>query len=127
MTYEDMNRITGNIAYLQEALLGSATMSKTSWTQNDFITKALWTEIVMAVEELADMLGVIYFEVTDEMVYTNINNLESICLQVYQSLNNQVEDVTVYDTSVVDENEAAEIIDTSMLDQTTITTWNGLI
>lgn len=127
MTYEDMNRITGNVAYLQEALLGSATMSKTIWTRDDFVTVAIWHEIIDSVDEMADMLGVVNLGMTDEMIYTNINYVESLCLQIYNALNNQVEDVTVYDTSVVDENEAAEITDTSMLEQTTINIWNNII
>lgn len=127
MTYEDMNRITGNVAYLQEALLGSATMSKTTWTQDDFISVTIWHEIIDSIDEMADMLGVINLGMTDEMIYTNINYVESLCLQIYNALNNQVEDVTVYDTSVVDDNEAAEITDTSMLEQTTINIWNSII
>lgn len=127
MTYEDMNRITGNVAYLQEALLGSATMSKTIWTQDDFVTVAIWHEIIDSVDEMADMLGAVNLGMTDEMIYTNINYVESLCLQIYNALNNQVEDVIVYDTSVVDENEAAEITDTSMLEQTTINIWNNII
>lgn len=127
MTYEDMNRITGNVAYLQEALLGSATMSKTTWTQNDLIETAVWHEITDSVDEMADMLGVVNLGLTDEMIYTNINYVESLCLQIYGALNNQVEDVEVYGSSVVDENEVAEIIDTSMLEQSTISLWNGII
>lgn len=127
MTYEDMNRITGNVAYLQEALLGSATMSKTTWTRDDFISVTIWHEIIDSIDEMADMLGVINLGMTDEMIYTNINYVESLCLQIYNALNNQVEDVTVYDASVVDDNEAAEITDTSMLEQTTINIWNNII
>lgn len=90
MTATDMDRITGNIAYLfdyatQEghAPEGS-TVSKTSWTKNDIIELSFWTEML---EVLANIMAAVFYVPAVEpdyaMDWENMNNIETISYNLY--------------------------------------------
>ena len=95
MTATDMDRITGNIAYLfdyatQEghAPEGS-TVSKTSWTKNDIIELSFWTEML---EVLANIMAAVFYVPAVEpdyaMDWENINNIETISYNLYYIIAN---------------------------------------
>lgn len=112
MTYTDMNRITKNIGYLQEQLYGSATLSKTSWVRNDIIEAAFWAEMLDDLEDLRESVGAAEVTLTDVMTYTNINNVETLTLKIYQAvIGVTFEDLTDHvDEAITDENyEAIEV------------------
>lgn len=79
MTYVDMNRITQNVAHLQEEIYGAATISKTSWTRNDIIDVGLWTEILSSLRQMAYDRGIAARTMTNEMFFNNINAVEGMC------------------------------------------------
>ena len=90
MTYQDMNRITGNLAwlYVQCGEYGIAVsgpiISKTNWIQNDIITVAGWEEILTCLGNICDAIQ--YTKPTEPdnaMIYTNINNVEQIELDCF--------------------------------------------
>lgn len=90
MTYKDMNRITGNLVWLYDYLTeqgvtveGSA-YSKTTWTQNDIVTVAQWTELLTCLGAVCSAIGYQPEKApTNTMSYTNINNVETIELIVH--------------------------------------------
>lgn len=93
MTYKDMNRITGNIDYVYQALksLGyppaGSTVSKLEWTQNDIIDRAFW-------ESMLDVMAAIYvaigepepYDLTNDMGWENINHVESWMFELYDGV-----------------------------------------
>ena len=92
MTYKDMNRIAGNLDYLTEELTAlemyhGTTISKLSWTRNDYVTRAEWTNILSV---LADVLLVINIRSSGEAnyytTYSNINTVEDLTRQAYERL-----------------------------------------
>ena len=95
MTYTDMNRITGNLRWLYDTgeekgytIAGSA-ISKTSWTQNDIITATFWAELLTC---LANVCNAIAYtpetEPTDQMLFDNINQVETIELACKSVMDN---------------------------------------
>lgn len=93
MEYGDMNRITGNIAYLydkcveQGITIAGSRISKTEWTQNDIITVAFWTELLTCLTNARNAVGYTPAEnPSDAMRYDNINNVEAISYAVYEIL-----------------------------------------
>ena len=93
MTYEDMNRITVNLAWLyaQCGELGipvaGSIISKTDWIQNDIITVTEWAEILTCLDNICDAID--YVKAVDpdnSMTYTNINNVEELELICYNIL-----------------------------------------
>lgn len=127
MTYEDMNRITGDVAWLEEAILGSSTLSKTNWTRNDFITTTFWTEILTSINNMVSMVGAASATLTNEMSFGNINNVESAILSIYQNRGNTgVTDVMAYDTSIVTDGEA-QINNSTLMDSTARSAWNAIL
>ena len=86
MTYTDMNRITQNVAYLQEQMLGSATISQTSWITNDIISLSFWTELLTAILDLCDLISLTPLAMTNDMEYNNINNVEQLSLNIYNAI-----------------------------------------
>lgn len=64
MTYVDMNRISGNIAYLYDYAvahgytISHANVQKTSWTQNDIVTYSDWyTDIIGTLAAIKSAVG----------------------------------------------------------------------
>lgn len=98
MTYEDMNRITVNLAWLYSQCVEigltpqGSIISKTDWTRNDIITVAEWAEILTCLTNVCNALQ--YTKPTDPtnvMIYANINNVERIefdCWQILESYEN---------------------------------------
>ena len=77
MTYEDCNRITGNILYLDStAILPADT------TENAILTD--WIAVVTtALQSLCLKLGLTYSGVTQLWTYDNIDKIESLCQDCY--------------------------------------------
>ena len=93
MTYEDMNRITTNLAWLYAQCgemgisVSGSVISKTSWVLNDIITVAEWAEILICLDNICDAIQFTkQVEPDNAMVYTNINNVEQIELDCYNVL-----------------------------------------
>lgn len=97
MTYIDMNRITGNLAYLTEDLTdygkyGGQTIAKTEWIRNDYVTRPDWENILDVLEDVRITLGMMEsddpsnpFPVADFSTgYENINNVEELTLLAYE-------------------------------------------
>lgn len=91
MTYIDMNRITGNLAFLYDFIReqgvtpAGSPYSKTNWTQNDIITTAEWTELLTCLTNVCAAVNYTPDTApTSAMTYTNINNVEKIELVVYE-------------------------------------------
>lgn len=90
MTYTDMDRITGNIAYLFDYATQEGhspegtTVTKTSWTQNDIIDRTFWESMLFVLSNICDAVN--YnppTQPTDMMDYENINNIETISFNLY--------------------------------------------
>lgn len=93
MSYEDMNRITENLAWLytecgeQGIPITGSIISKTVWTRNDIITVSQWAEILTCLRNVYTAVGFTPATVPDnQMIYTNINNVESIEYGCYDIL-----------------------------------------
>lgn len=90
MTYEDMNRITVNLAWLfqeckeQGIAISGTVYPKRSWTQNDIITVSNWTQLL---DRLANVYNAVSFSPAiipdNAMTYDNINQVETIELECY--------------------------------------------
>lgn len=93
MTYEDMNRITGNIAYLYDLCqsagitISGSRYSKTSWTQNDIITKDNWTELMTCLSNAKRAVNYTASTPSNRMRWDNINAVERQTLAVYSIIN----------------------------------------
>jgi hypothetical protein len=95
MTATDMDRITGNIAYLfdyatQEGHAPSgSTVTKTSWTKNDIIERDFWEDML---ETLANICAAVEYvpdtDPTNAMEFENINNVEQISFNLYNIIAN---------------------------------------
>lgn len=90
MTYKDMNRITGNIDYVYQALksLGyppaGNTVSKLEWTQNDIIDVDFWESMLSVMAAIYAALGETGpYELTNDMGWENINHVESWLFELY--------------------------------------------
>lgn len=93
MTYDDMNRITENLAWLYEECvdrgisISGSVISKTTWVNNDIITVANWTEILTCLTNVYTAVG--YAPQTtpdDSMLWSNINQVETIEYECYEIL-----------------------------------------
>ena len=90
MTYDDMNRITGNINYVYDlvASLGKTItggkVSQTVWTQDDILTTTFWASML---DVLSNVCAAAEYTPavtpTGAMEYQNINNIETITLYLY--------------------------------------------
>lgn len=93
MTYEDMNRITGNIAYLYDLCqnagipISGSQYSKTSWTQNDIITVSDWTELLRCLAYAKQAVNYTGSALSSRMRWDNINAVEQQTLAVYSIIN----------------------------------------
>ena len=92
MTYTDMERITGNIAYLYDLCqdqgipIAGSRISKTTWIRNDIITVAQWAEILTCLANARDAVGYPAQDPTDQMTWDNINEVERITAAVYGAI-----------------------------------------
>ena len=93
MTYEDMNRITTNLAWLYSQCLeigvtpSGSIISKTNWIRNDIITVTEWSEILTCLTNVCDAIQYVPAVAgNSQMAYTNINNVEKIEMDCYDIL-----------------------------------------
>lgn len=93
MTYEDMNRITGNLAWLYSECvergisISGSIISQTAWTRNDIITVSFWTELLGCLANVCTAVN--YTPQTaanSQMTYTNMNIVETIERDTYEIL-----------------------------------------
>ena len=93
MTYEDMNRITGNIGYLYDLCqsegitIAGSRISKTSWTQNDIITRANWSNLLTCLGNARSAVGYVATDPTYLMTWDNINEVEKQTQAIYTIIN----------------------------------------
>lgn len=128
MTYTDMNRITNNVAYLEEYIYGAAVIPQTSWTRNDIIAKSFWEDMLTSISDMANAAAATIPTMTNVMGFQNINNVETACQAVYDNLGNiGIDDFLIYGTSVVDANSVAKVYDSDFLSAATITKWNNIL
>lgn len=91
-TLTDQNRIAQNIDWLATELTShqlytGSTVSKTTYTQNDYISTADWADILAVLDAMVDALAIeTAGQATDARTYDNMNTVESITLQVYERL-----------------------------------------
>lgn len=91
-TVTDMNRISQNIDWLATELTTyqlytGATVQKTTWTKNDYITIEDWTDILDVLDAMADALALLITGQPDAaQTYDNYNQVEDITLQIYDRL-----------------------------------------
>jgi hypothetical protein len=85
MTYNDMNRITGNLEWLYHSIQSSGipiagyAISKSHWSRNDIVTARFWKELLTCLENVCTALGYTPKDkVTYHMTWNNINLLEDI-------------------------------------------------
>lgn len=76
-TYDDMNRIAGNVNYI------CGTSLKADYTQNDVITLAQWNAIITALDTLAASYDFTPADEPDTSTYSgNFNAVESYTLDL---------------------------------------------
>lgn len=90
MTATDMDRITGNIAYLfdyatQEGHAPSgSTVTKTSWTINDIIERSFWEAMLTTLANICEAVEYVpEADPTNAMEWENINHIEDITNRIY--------------------------------------------
>lgn len=90
MTATDMDRITGNIAYLfdyatQEGHAPSgSTVTKTSWTINDIIERSFWEAMLTTLANICEAVEYVpETDPTNAMEWENINHIEDITNRIY--------------------------------------------
>lgn len=85
----DMNRIAGNLDWLateaaQKQIYSGATITKTNYTNNDYVSVDDWENILEVLNALVDGLSVTIEGSADmSTTYTNFNKVESITLAIY--------------------------------------------
>lgn len=93
LTYEDMNRITGNIGYLYDLCqsmgitIAGSRISKTEWTQNDIISVSDWSNLLTCLGNARNAVGYIATDPTYLMTWDNINEVEKQTQAVYTIIN----------------------------------------
>lgn len=85
MTYEDMNRITGNLKWLYDECVNSSipiagsAISQTNWTRDDIISVTFWAELLGCLENVCTALSYTpKNKATYDMTWNNINVIEDI-------------------------------------------------
>lgn len=97
VTYEDMNRIAGNLNYL----LPSANL-KDDYTASDFVTVTEWNNICNALVKLITLANVgLRFSPSIILTYNLFNNIERYTGIIYNTL-------TLYDLQHVADNYAGD-------------------
>lgn len=95
MTATDMDRITGNIAYLFDYATAEghspqgSTVTKTSWTQNDIIEKSFWESMLVVLSNICEAVNYNPDTApTNVLDWENINNIETISFNLYYIIAN---------------------------------------
>ena len=93
MTYQDMDRITGNLKWLYDACVSSSitisgsAISKTSWDRNDILTTSFWAELKTCLQNVCNAVSYTPPDsVSDSMIWNNINLVEKIEFDCYDIL-----------------------------------------
>lgn len=88
MTYEDMNRISGNVSHLYNYAVGhgytvsGGDVDKTSWTQNDIIEKQNWESLLSVLSAVRNAAGLM--DASGGLTYwSDVNTFESYTLETY--------------------------------------------
>lgn len=85
----DMNRIAGNLDWLateaaQKQIYSGATITKTNYTNNDYVSVGDWENILEVLNDLVDGLNVTTEGAADmSTTFTNFNTVELITLAIY--------------------------------------------
>lgn len=88
-TLTDQNRIAGNLDWLvteltAHQLYNGQTVDKVTYTHNDYISVTDWSNLLAVLSDLLTATSLEQTEtVTDAMTWSNMNNLESLTLAVY--------------------------------------------
>lgn len=91
-TLTDQNRIAQNLDWLAteltaHQLYSGPTVAKTSYTHNDYISVADWTDILYVLNEMVDALAIeVTGQATEARTFDNMNTVEDITLQIYDRL-----------------------------------------
>lgn len=90
-TYDDMNRIAGNVNYLY-----AAADLKDDYTNNDFLSASEWTALQAALQTLIATTGLSAEVPGDAMTADTINEVESLIQDLYDRITlNQAQAVAV--------------------------------
>lgn len=79
-TFEDWNRIAGNINYLYAAA------NIPTATQNDFLTKAMWTAAINALQTLIYVTGLNADVPGTDMTAETMNTIEDLIQKLYDRI-----------------------------------------
>lgn len=91
-TLQDQNRIAGNLDYLATELTAlqlysGATVQKTTYSYNDYISVDDWTNILGVLDSILSSLALNGAgSANDSMTYENMNTVEALTLQIYERL-----------------------------------------
>lgn len=91
-TVTDQNRIANNLDYLAgelttHQLYTGATVQKTTYTKNDYITVDDWADILSVLNAMIEALALETEGTADDSTtYTNMNTVESLTLAIYDRL-----------------------------------------
>lgn len=91
-TLQDQNRIAGNLDYLATELTAlqlysGATVQKTTYVYNDYISVDDWTDILGVLDSILSSLALDGAgSANDSMTYENMNTVEDLTLQIYERL-----------------------------------------
>ena len=89
-TLTDQNRIVGNVIYLTTTLSAHSlyfgrTISKTSYTYNDYISVSDWSNLLAVLSDLVTATSLEQTEsLSSDMTWTTLNAVESLTLQIYE-------------------------------------------
>lgn len=89
-TLTDQNRIVGNVIYLTTTLSAHSlyfgrTITKTSYTHNDYMSVSDWSNLLAVLSDLVTATSLEQTEsLSSDMTWTNLNAVESLTLQIYE-------------------------------------------
>ena len=89
-TLTDQNRIVGNVIYLTTTLSAHSlyfgrTISKTSYTHNDYMSVSDWSNLLAVLSDLVTATSLEQTEsLSSDMTWSNLNAVESLTLQIYE-------------------------------------------
>ena len=86
----DEQRIVGNVVYLTTTLSAHSlyfgrTISKTSYTHNDYMSVNDWSNLLAVLSDLVTATSLEQTEsLSSDMTWSNLNAVESLTLQIYE-------------------------------------------
>lgn len=86
----DEQRIVGNVIYLTTTLSAHSlyfgrTISKTSYTYNDYMSVSDWSNLLAVLSDLVTATSLEQTEsLSSDMTWSNLNAVESLTLQIYE-------------------------------------------